>query len=285
MLGRVKMNLEQRVIQEVDTWVISVKNMDDTPVSYEQLIKPICYGMAIAVTKTGIRLYGENRESGDVTKNYISLGFNEAVEEFKKDLIIYQYLKEGTVKRIAKVLSVGSKEETGTVILCQILKRNGLTFRDISANPEKYKYTKQISTFNITDDEVVTVLGKEIKIYSGIVRPSLFQKLFLKNSCDLATRLSAMAKSIVQEESQIDFTTDFRRYENMSYTEALEIFKANYLKQQFIESGYNGKLAAQRAGISYGSYKEHMCRRKINMTDLKQNKSNQEYNTKTKPTN
>ncbi len=263
------MGLEQKVRQEVDSWDISVRCMNGKPVNYERLIKPIYYGMGIAVTEKGIELYKDNIIPKDQVKIYTSRKFDEAVEEFKKDLIIYQYLKEGTAKGTARVLSAGSNEDTGRVILCQILKRNGLTFREISANPERFRYTDNISEFKIDDSEVIFTLDGEIRVYSEIIKPRLFQKLILENSQNMATRFSLIAKNIVQEENPIDSGIQFREYENMPLEEALEQFKANYLRQQFIESGYNGKLAAERSGISYNSYKEHMSRRKISMRELK----------------
>ena len=266
------MSLEQKVRQEVDLWDISVRGMNGKPVNYEGLIRPIYYGIGIAATERGIELYRDNIIPKDQVKSYTSHKFEEAVEGFKKDLIIYQYLKEGTAKGTARVLSAGSNEDTGRVILCQILERNGLTFRDISSNPERFIYTEDTSTFGIEDSKVVSTLDKEIRVYSEIIKPILFQKLILENSQNMATIFSLVAKNIVQEENPLDLRIQFKEYENMSLEEASEQFKANYLKQQFIESGHNGKLAAERSGISYGSYKEHMSRRKISMTELKQRK-------------
>lgn len=264
------MNLEQKVRQEVDSWDILVRGMNGKPVNYEGLIKPIYYGMGIAVTEKGIGLYKDNIIPKDQVKSYTSHKFDEAVEGFKKDLIIYQYLKEGTAKGTARVLSAGSNEDTGRVILCHILERNGLTFREISSNPERFTYTEDTSTFGIDDNEVVSALDKEVRVYSEIIKPILFQKLITENSQNMATRFSLVAKAIVQEENPVDLRVQFKEFENMSLEEALEQFKANYFRQQFIESGYNGKLAAERSGISYGSYKEHMSRRKISMAELKQ---------------
>ena len=266
------MSLEQKVRQEVDSWDISVIGMNGKPVNYERLVKPICYGIGIAATEKGIELYRDNIIVKDQVRSYTPYRFNEATERFKKDLIIYQYLKEGSVEGVARVLSVGRNENTGRVILCQILGRNGLRFREISANPERFRYTGNISEFEIDDSEVISILNKEIRAYLEIIKPTLLRRLISENSRNMATRFSLVAKNIVQEENLVDSRVQFKEYEKMSLKEAVEQFKANYLRQQFKESGYKGKLAAERSGISYGSYKELMSRRKISMRKLKQRK-------------
>lgn len=262
------MSLEQRVRQEVDSWDVSVRGLNGQPVHYEGLIKPVYYGMGIFVTEKGLKLYSDHMVVGDEPKNYSNLHYDEAVEEFKKDLVIYEYLKRGTAKAAAKVLSVGNNGESGRVILCEILKRSGLTFREISDNPERFTFQYD-SRFIISDENVIDNLNNEVKRYSEIVKPILFQRLINDNSRNMAVRFASLSKELAQETFPKSLGLNMDEYSGMTFEEALELFKGNYFRQQFVESGKDGKLAAERAGISYGSYKEHMSRRKIRMRKLK----------------
>jgi len=252
---------------------VSFRFRADPPLKYERLIKPIFYGMGVAVTEKGIDLYANNRVFETSAKSYLSLGLADAAQEFEKDLIVHHYLKEGSAKAAARVLSLAKNEEIGRICLSQALKRNGLTFRDIRANPEKFSSVSRTSQFAISDAEVINALDTEIRCYSEIVRPILFQRLMTQNSSAMATRFSALAKDMVGGEFSTGLKMDFKDYEAMTLGEALESFKGNYLWKQFIESGYDGKLAAEKSGITYGNFKVHMHKRNICMTDLKRNRA------------
>jgi len=275
------MNLEQKVRIEVDIWNISVNvSIKDIKksVSYESKIKSFYYGMGISVTEKGVAIYSQNRKPPSLIKSYTSFDFSNAVEEFKKDLVIRHYLTHGTVKETAKILSVGNNEENGRVILCQILNRRGLTFNEVKLNPDKFMYVMNIQEFNISDEKVVNEIYEETRSYSKIIMPILFQRLLLKNAREMAIKFAAIAKEIVKEDFPKDIIS-LDEYKNMTLREASECFKSKYFKQQFIDCDMNAQLAAEKAGISYESYKEHMSRRKINMTELKKtNISNPEEN-------
>ena len=266
------MSLEQKVRQEVDTWKILIEGPNRQIVNYEDLIKPVFYGIGITVTEKGLKLYLDNITINKITKKYTSFKFSEAAEEFRKDLVAYQYLKHGSAKKAAEIMNVGNEKGSGRIILSQVLNRNKLRFNDIKNNPDKYTTFKKDSQFKISDEEIIDTLDKEVKRYSNIPVPILFKRLINNNSRDIATRFMLLAKEIVQEEYVQTNKLVMNEYENLSFNEAVELFKTNYLKDLFIESGMNGRLAAEKAGINYGSYKEHMSRRKISMRKLKQQK-------------
>jgi len=262
------MSLEQKVRQEVDNWDISVR-LNGQAVMYEGLIKSICYGIGIAVTEKGLQLYLNDIAVGGNLKKYTEFGYKEAVKEFRKDLIAYQYLKYGNVKKVAEAMNIGDGKEGGRVSLCNMLARLGLKFKDIKNDPKKYTCLQEKILFRINDDEIVDILNREIKRYSEILEPILFRKLINNNSQNMAIKFATLAKGIAQDYVEAH-RLDINKYEYLSFHEALKLFEMNYFEQQIIESGMNGKLAAERSKLSYDSYRGHLSRRNISMKKLRQ---------------
>ncbi|MFZ5954835.1 MAG: hypothetical protein ACOYT4_00235 [Nanoarchaeota archaeon] len=255
------MNLEQRIRNKIDE--INLALNLDSKVDYSDLINPFCYGIGIVIAERSICYLNEYLPKNH--KNYTDFNFNEAVEEFRKDLIIYQFLKKGTIIATAKALSVGGNEQNGKIILCQIIKRNGLNFKEIKKNPRKYQCSINAIP-EIDDDYIIDNINKDVKRYIEILKPGSFKSLIDNNSKNLSSKIFSLVKETLRNYENKFY---MKGYENLSLEDSSELFKKNYLIQQLLNANCDISLAAEHSGISYGSFKEHLSRRKISVSELR----------------
>jgi hypothetical protein len=255
--------LESRIREEIDSWDISIEKANGNQVQYLDLVKPLLYGMGIGVTE---KIRDELETTKTSHKNYWDMDYQSALEEFRKDYIIWHLAQNDfSAKRTAVAIELANSAEVGRTSLAHILQCYNITATDVKKEPEKYLGQLTQSTFEQDNDTLVAHAKKEISRYASCINPILLKRLISRNSLYMAERFVEIAKQTVTGE-----VPESMPLFAFNYQDALEKFTVVYLKEQFYRSGMKTSLAAKRAGLSDDSSFRHMLlKRRIRISDLK----------------
>lgn len=245
------MGLEQRVLRAVNSWDIVIEGKP----GFEQLLKDAYYGIGIALTTKAMKALIPICNLDHTTNT--KLNYHDAVDEFKLKYLIENYARCGfDFKRTNQECQIAKNEKTAWNIMDYELKKQGLKFRDIK---KIKRYEPQLYETNFSnEDEVIGMIVKEIKNYGLIAGKSSFLSRGLeKGKMEISRIFVEVAKKELTGEGDC---MNLSKFYGTNYHEAIKKFKKAYLTQQYFEQGKNGKLAAERAGMSYKVYNGALTR-------------------------
>jgi len=157
---------------------------------------------------------------------------------------------------------------SGRIIINQILNKYGLYFTKLKENPDDYSQIKGEVTHNIDKDEIIQSAIDDIEGYSTIFNKGLLKSFNKSHVKTIANRFFDVALEQSSKDCLIpkDYLDD---YIGLRYDSAKRLFTINYLKEQFYGSEQNAQAAAEKSGMTFANYRQHLNSRGIKIQNLK----------------
>jgi hypothetical protein len=260
--GGIQMPLLEDIVEEIDSWKISITNANGEPVSYTNLVKPIYYGIGIDVTKKIISKLAKL----NLDEYYFEGSLKTELARFRRDFLADYYAKNNyDAEKTAKELKITNPLRVGAI------------FRECGTNIKEVRkaYKQRIFRFWLSDQvlldqkndgnhaEILRYATEEIKKYDTIVNVGLIRGDRMNQYRDqMATKFVNIA---------LNYTTNaaIERYLGLSYKEAYTLFKKEYLLKQFFRHDQNAIEAAKHADLTPNDYRQALYSFGISINKLK----------------
>jgi hypothetical protein len=234
--------LTEAVMEEVNSWYITLKDVRGHERRISPKVKHLLYGPAIDVTTKVMESYNEKRLT--------DLPLQSAEKEFMKAYLQQQLNRaQGDARQAAEYCGVDYNNY------------RQYKFQYGAGKPEPPKGIE-----DLVANDLKKVAIDAIESYKGAFSYSL-DRLLQEKSEDIAERLCAVA---IENSSTIP---PVEHYQDMPIKDAKRQFKRDYLVTQLNNHGYDCKAAATASGQSYGGYRAALFHNGISIRELRKSMS------------
>ena len=249
------LSLESRVVEVIDTWTVSLETYSGST-RFNKHIKPVLYGLGIDVTKKLVAKI-ESKIKHKIA-NYLDSDYHTAVDRFRKDFLARHYAKcDYSIKELTERLDINRNTP------CRTLKNLGIGMTELKDLAKKASLSEGFSEY--LRPLLMEIALKEINGFRTVLAHSVGE-FVRKSSFKLAESFVAMAINFE------DYLT-LKKYDGMSFKEAQEKFKADYLIAQFYRCGFDTRKAAESSGMTERTYRAHITRKGLSFKDLRKAKT------------
>lgn len=252
------MTLEQAVKNEIDRWDITLRKIGGGEISYEHLVRPTFYGIAITIAEETRKSLVRDNEK------YLAFTYHNAVEQFRKDFLLYHLKKhQFDVKETAQeILSSANIESNRTALHNRVKELFGIPVKELQQKIGRdYQLPKETPTPEELQEEAVS----KIKEYANLFRVFLLRQLLIQKAPTIAQRMYKVTTEEVDDEGFLELNDIFEE----KYLSAVDRFKEWYINQQ-IKRSKDGVEAAHKCGLDAAAFRQWLFRRNKKMADFEQ---------------
>ena len=255
-----KQELEQVIIDEIDTWDIKLRN-NSSSINPTQEVKLLLYGLAIEAAR---RIYAETKDDQKKKHSegvdYSNLSFKGATNEFMGEYLLSQLERHNNVPE---------KAAKASAITCDSFRyhmvKSKISVREIRESLSKtYKPEKPFDSMEVIEDLIddYTVNSK-----------SRTKTFLLYNKKKIANRISEVITDAIHDShmdsepsSGLYFQDD---YIELDFEDARSKFRKDYL-EHMIKKHYskNIKPVAKAMGLTYSSARAALTREGVKLSDV-----------------
>src|SRR3989344_3239333 len=233
------MELERTVRDTVDRWYERL----GAPLAGEScaaIVQPMCYGMGIMVVENGL---GKSDEPNDRFRNgYLTLSFDDAVKEFRKDYLILRLMQHDfSAVDTAAAIELGKDPRAGASMMARALAEYDLTVREIKATPERYiDGTMYKARGSIDRDSTREQAAADIRTFSGFTGHSRLRAFLRDQAVPLARDLTDVIVVLAPQH--------LNKFYSLPYDRNFSEFKRWYLQEQLIRCKGDYQLMSKASG-------------------------------------
>lgn len=240
-------NLESKVVNEINSWDISLKH-NGKPVNYSDKLNCLLYGPGIDAVR---KICDSYEDSKTPQTDFSQLPYEQAKKEFMKQYLLHHLEKNDyNVKETAESLGMGWSN-----------LRQHMKTKNLKVNELKKSEKEKPQLFN-----PIAIVEETFNQYNGLFSPLMLNNFLKKKKKILSERLSKVALDIVRKDDSIDGLY-FDRYFELPFQWAPGKFRKDYVNFM-IEKYKHGPAIAEVMGMTYGSLRGLLHQEGIKLREI-----------------